>query len=1091
MSEPTIPKFGSFRPKAQAAEEPPKDSERESKHHSKTGDRKGRRDQEDDRRHHRPRRRHRSRSKSRERPSKPPDFKATPIPLPNDNSPEIFVIDRKGDEKNLIYNSIHRYSVPPFHRLGAGNVLGAPPNIKIDRDAGDDKGIVLRDWRDSNTRWRERDAFSKIEREKPRLLRIRPAATSKDQDDLNANYVPLDTSGSRKRRKIGVEGHDVSASDEDDDETHYRSIHGKKKATADPEDGALQYATESDSGYEDGIPVSNLAIRQRNIELSRRVEEFPHEIDSWLALIELQDTLLRDEEDRHRATNAEIRSTAEIKIHMYEKALERATSLQDRERLLLGLMAEGANIWDSNLQTARWEKISKDNIDSLMLWKSYLNFKQTTFTTFRYEEIRDIFLTRIELLSKEASKAWSNDADSVYQQLIYVLLRATLFIRESGYLELGVAIWQGVLEINFQGPEQSLSTPMDFNHMSDFWESEVARIGEDGALGWRFYLENQGNAEAPPGITDEPEISLTNARLFKSWAAAERSRSVSFPARTMDDVIENDPYRVILFSDIERFLISLPPQSEDLHKALLDAFLVFCRLSPMSALDREFTYGWSNDTFVGDGNLECSPDYMKKDFPPSTQTNEDVSIDNYSVLRTPSPNFQVSSETMFSSKFWFEGVRPWSERYNEHHNPLSYSWVRNVLKQLTQTYFREYLAEYHLAFEWRNEPATIKKIAKGLLKKHTASLRLYNSYAMVEHARGNDEISDAVFSSALNMSISSSNDSTSTKESILLWRNYIWSKLEASDKSSALQLLFSIPNGVISNDIATSPAALLKTKQHLLSNRDHLLSSGETSVAVIYAELLALLEYVTCNSGFQTQSNAQGDISSALKAFTSFSIMLSDRMNSQTISHELLLQSASRLLYHHARIGPFRPALLRKYFTNFLELFPRNIIFLALYTWNESRLRIDNRVRKILQSTVLTPVHDTVTSRLFAIHYEVSHGTIHSARSAFEHALSSTTCSSSAGLWRFYILYCLETPTFRSKAKDIWYRALRACPWAKELYIVGFEEMDDLLEFGELKRTWRVMGEKELRVHVDLMDHFEGLEDIALAEREKKSLAFR
>lgn len=156
---------------------------------------------------------------------------------------------------------------------------------------------------------------------------------------------------------------------------------------------------------------------------------------------------------------------------------------------------------------------------------------------------------------------------------------------------------------------------------------------------------------------------------------------------------------------------------------------------------------------------------------------------------------------------------------------------------------------------------------------------------------------------------------------------------------------------------------------------------------------------------------------------------LTHRDHSQSPSHELLLQSAARLLYHHARIGPFRPVLLRERLSHFITIFPQNTIFLSLYTWNESRLRIDNRVRNILISTVLTPQNDVLTSRLFAIYYEIGYGTIHSVRSAFEHAVKSPVSKSSAGLWKFYILYCLETQQFRSKVKDIWYRALRACPW--------------------------------------------------------------
>lgn len=66
------------------------------------------------------------------------------------------------------------------------------------------------------------------------------------------------------------------------------------------------------------------------------------------------------------------------------------------------------------------------------------------------------------------------------------------------------------------------------------------------------------------------------------------------------------------------------------------------------------------------------------------------------------------------------------------------------------------------------------------------------------------------------------------------------------------------------------------------------------------------------------------------------------------------------------------------------------------------------------------------------------------------------------------------------KGKEAWFRALRACPWSKELFVVGFEGMGGSasasgngLGFKELRSTWRVMGEKELRIHVDLEERFE------------------
>jgi hypothetical protein len=146
-------------------------------------------------------------------------------------------------------------------------------------------------------------------------------------------------------------------------------------------------------------------------------------------------------------------------------------------------------------------------------------------------------------------------------------------------------------------------------------------------------------------------------------------------------------------------------------------------------------------------------------------------------------------------------------------------------------------------------------------------------------------------------------------------------------------------------------------------------------------------------------------------------------------------------------------------------------------------LRVENRVRNTLLEKAFKPGLDNIAARVFAIYHEISQGTIHSAKSAFEHAIISPVCKNSPGLWKFYLLYMLSIPEFRPKAKDLWYRALRDCPWSKELYILGLENLRanglfgkaEEVEFREMKSAWRVMGEKGLRVHVDLEDRFEDM----------------
>ncbi len=833
MSDPktNVPKFTSFRPKSTTAAVPEvakaeKSSER--KHPSRGNDET--RDKDHKRRHH-----ERLRSKSRERsPLRKPKIEAS-WPRQTDDSVGVFVVDRKGDEKNLIYGSIHRYGIPPFHRYGAGHVLGAPPDMKIDRGYGDERGLVLSRWRDFRNSFRQKYVFSKIERERPRLLRIRTQVETVGKSDLEANFIPLQSQRGKKCNKAKNDDGDGSASDRD--ERDYRSIYGKTKSKDQPIDEDLEYATESDSsGSEAGRSMKcDLSTRQKNIELSRKVDNFPHDMNAWIALIDHQDVLIRAQDDRRRITNAEIRSTADIKIHMYEKALEKARSLKDRERLLLGLMKEGEKIWEVTYQAERWEQISKDNIDSLLLWTSYLNFKQTAFSRFRHEDIKEVFSKRINFLSKAALGSEIGDSDSLYHQLIYLLLRFTLFLRESGYSELAMSIWQGLLELNFFAPDLRLSQAEAIKRFSAFWESEVPRIGENGALGWRCFVGNENSSEAPHPFVDEAADVVDSKNLFKSWAAAERLRTMCSraPARTMDEVTEDDPFRVILFSDIEDFLIHLPTNSPGLRKLLLDGILLFCRLPAIGSPDHDDSKKWPQDAFVGNHLLEYDIGWIREAY--FLPSNEEIEASDLAVLMSvPIPNLAISSEALFGPSY-LSKTKPWKELYAGDLGPVSYQWVRNTLKQLTETRLSEDFAEYYLAFEFLNEPLTIKKISKSLLKQHPTNLRLYNSYALIEWSRGNKDVSRGVFSAALNLRGSVA-EKEWDRDSIMLWISWIWACLTEQDNNTALRHLLSIADGTTNATVTLSPALLLRAKQHLTSQRDYLISSGNSRSPIAFTE---------------------------------------------------------------------------------------------------------------------------------------------------------------------------------------------------------------------------------------------------------------
>ena len=988
-------------------------------------------------------------------------------PHPSDAAP-LWVIDRKGDEKNLIYGSVHRYSIPPFHRVGGGGVLGASSSMQIDRHLSNEKSITLVNRKRLDLTAREKDMLSKIERIRPRLLKIRPELLAETPSNEELDFVPL-IQKIEKRKTADLEH------SESDEATGYRSIHGKSKFVDRPADDAFQYASESESSGSGRSTTANSSLDKKGIQLSRRVEQCPHDIDAWFALIEHQGSLILNN-DRQRATNAEIRSTADIKIHMYEKALTHATSLQDRERLLLGLMAEGTKVWEIKDLTNRWERISEDHIDSIILWKSYVDFKQSTFSSFRQEEVRDIFLKRIRMLLGAIKTTTPDSLNSLYSQLIYLLLRFTIFTRESGYSELAIAIWQGVLEFNFFAPPSSTSFEARIASFKDFWESEVPRIGEDGARGWSHFVENSDISGPPALIIDEICDSLDNRDLFRSWAKAERQRSKAslIPGRTMDEIVEDDPFRVILFSDIEELLVPLPVAAKHLSRSLLNAYLLFCSQSPLSTSDADSS-SISLDPFIEGETLDADPAWIHSEY-----LSKSAGFDNREAvlsctLHVPWPRSSSTSESPFETK-WFNSLPAWRDMYTDHSEPVRYGWFRNTLQQLVQVLTIEDLAEYYLAFEWRNEPDTIRKISKTLLKQRSSSLRLYNAYATIEWWRGNRDIATAVYTASINMSKSMVENEC--RDSIILWKNWVWTSLDDSDNEAALGRLLSIADCNTKEISNLTAAALLKTRQYLSSHRDFFNSIGDLGHAILHAECLVLLEYLSINSMTGAKVEKQGDIAAAMSAASDFSQNLMDRKMGTASSHERFLQSTSRLLYHHIRTGPFRPAFVREQLTKFLSIFPQNPIFLSLYAANESRLRIENRVRTMLNSRILTPKNDNLISRLFAIRFEVNHGSIYSVRSAFENALVSSSSKGCAGLWKLYILYCLKTPQLRSGAKQIWFRALRTCPWAKELYVLGFEELRGLVDFVEYKEVWKIMGEKELRVHVDLEEIFDDTHEL-------------
>lgn len=921
--------------------------------------------------------------------------------------------------------------------------------------------------------FRDRHLLSKASRMKSKVFRLRSDVEqeAKENPANSSDFLPLSEGHDKKRGNNGIDNM------KEDEGPDYRSIQGKAKAR-DFVDSDLESADTSDEENEESLGASNPAT-QKSAELSRHLKEHPNDVKAWFELVDLQATLVHiDENDQQDRTSDEAKGLASVRVSLLEEALSNTLETLDRERVLLRLMREGSQAWNNKTLAKRWADIKSEG-SSFALWRAHLNYELCQMTAFTYEGLKSIHLGRMRLLSERLFGAvktlpsdtqtnHSDDLISICDEIIYVFTRMTCFLRDCGYSELAVAAWQGALEVAFAHPEPRDTTESDGLKRSfqSFWESEVPRIGEVGAQGWlNFDSKNISDAPFP---SEQPTMALPDTRdAYKAWAALEkrRSESAALPARTLDEGVEDDPFRVIMYSDLESFLLLWPAgllERTDLKTSILDAFLLFCRLPTSSRNVRRMLQELRDDPYI----LRQRTGLDEASFEHESHTEDGTK----KPPRFSDPGRQLcfSNDVLFPGQDWF-GFFAYDES-PEHELAL------NVMAQLATNFGFEPIAEYSLGLAWCKNPANIRKTAKALLKKWPNNTALYDSYAIAEWRNGKRDV-------AKNVLLSATSQSLPGKE--LLWTTWAWLDLEAGDMKSALArcVAASAAASHIGNEASATYTQLLKARQCLSSSRGFLLSVGNLEQAIIFSQAGCLLEYLSdAIDSADAAPLRQGNIDAAMDIIHTFIAEATDRGHAASPTLERLLQYAAHLLYLHAKRGPFRPTYLRDQLRRFIHLFPSNTIFLRLFAWADTSILLNDPVRDLLRDPVLSAAHDCVTSRIFALQHEARAGTEHSVTAAFERAMFADACRGNVGLWLDYVrFWCYQQTSTASaihsnsknkeKTRDVYYRAIGSCPWAKELAMEAFAPgMVKGMDSAELRSVFHTIESKGLRVHVDLED---------------------
>ncbi|KAI0375320.1 DUF1740-domain-containing protein [Pilatotrama ljubarskyi] len=957
----------------------------------------------------------------------------------------LYFTDRKGDPLNVRYGGLHAGDVPKYKLVDWRKVLGLSPALSVvyRGRGGVEVGLPGRrrmpELTDSSAR---------------RMLAAGPKrrllASSEDRFKYQEEDGFLRITTNRPRQ----------------DDQSYREIELSKQH--DPDSDAPESSAESESSDDDSDTTPMTSLQATLKELEERLTAKPDDITAWLSL--LSHTLTTVPTTTKNATKAR----AEITISVLSRALSSHPSNARSKILRLKYIKAGEELWQEDKLKQEWEEAVK--VDDVEIWMAWLDWRARTTTGISTTLADD---------AKKAVDALASQNDEIGQ--LRVLWRVAVALRDAGYAERANALFQAQAEILYYAPPTTSSRPFEeqLDSLEEFWDSEVPRMGEPGAIGWAAWEASNRpdqpppTPNKPPGL--DPRISDPYSRWATSEAQADRIRALSLRSTDEDD--SADPYAVVLFSDIRPFL--LPVRSERAKDVFRRIWLAFTGLhvpgflSSLSEKPQENTDDrWAYSHFA-------SPAYLASIFPSDAGVKRITADAHAGVL--------VGREREFGSGFgpvksWGYGtIEPfdslgtgrWTMWTSEDVQGVDPNLAREIFKQCRIPGEDTDWDVVNLAFEAAISLKGALKVSKTLLARARDSPQHWAAHARMECLRGRHDDARKVYQTVL-----SSSSQHRPGEGAMWWD---WAQMEwlARNEDAALQVIIRSSGVVGSGGIA-----VLKAKRHF----ENLLMTDLLRVhwkeRAPWIKMAALLELLT---------------SSPQSAMSSFDFYL-NALETGSPAHEGLTVAALTLLYNHSVVlkNPTPPALLRERAERAIEEYPSNTAVLGVFLEAEKGQGIWGRVRAMLGETAAdgTGREKGVARRVAEVwvagwekgrweaEIERTRSGLSAAaederrvlRTLSQVARYADTTRGSAVLWKLFVAFELRAGQ-PERAKKLLFRAVGECPLVKELYLLAFGPLRGSFSARELNEWADTMAERGVRMRVGLDEVVGEWRDNAVARR--------
>ncbi|XP_009946671.1 PREDICTED: protein NRDE2 homolog, partial [Leptosomus discolor] len=285
---------------------------------------------------------------------------------------ETFRIDKKPDPANWAYKSLYRGDIARYKRRGE-SCLG------IDAK----KQCITWDSSGSKRKQLQRRPERYFTKDNVKMLNTDgiPVCNKSSPSDPTA-FIPVsqietdDPSDTTEVNPLGI--YDPSTT---------VWLQGKGCKSADHEPVNMQQTIQ-----EPGININSILMTKVE-EHNKKVRENPRDINAWMEFVSFQDELMRGPSPYASKGEQEVRRKSlklilEKKLAILERAIESNPSNVDLKLARLRLCTE---FWEPPALIKEWQKLIFLHPNNPELWKKYLLFCQSQFTTFSVSKINSLY----------------------------------------------------------------------------------------------------------------------------------------------------------------------------------------------------------------------------------------------------------------------------------------------------------------------------------------------------------------------------------------------------------------------------------------------------------------------------------------------------------------------------------------------------------------------------------------------------------------------------------------------------------------------------------------------------------------------------